>query len=83
MPQQLVLILRYIRYVLSSVLPFLNMLQAGTIVHETSHFTSCGGTDDYVYGQSECKDLAKDRPGEAVMNADSHEYFAENDPSED
>ncbi|KAG8794180.1 hypothetical protein FRC12_000279 [Ceratobasidium sp. 428] len=56
--------------------------KAGTIVHEQSHFTVNGGTADNVYGQSGCKDLAKSNPDKAVMNADSHEYFAENNPAQ-
>ncbi|KAL0951697.1 hypothetical protein HGRIS_008373 [Hohenbuehelia grisea] len=55
--------------------------RAGTIIHESSHFTKNGGTDDHVYGQTKCKDLAIRNPKQAVNNADSHEYFAENNPS--
>ncbi|PIL25448.1 hypothetical protein GSI_13338 [Ganoderma sinense ZZ0214-1] len=55
--------------------------QAGTLIHEASHFTANGGTDDYVYGQHGAGDLAASDPDEAVMNADSHEYFAENSPA--
>ena len=40
-----------------------------------------GGTDDIVYGQSSAKSLAKSSPSQAVQNADSHEYFAENNPA--
>lgn len=54
--------------------------KAGTLVHETSHFTANGGTNDYAYGQSAAKSLATSNPAQAVMNADSHEYFAENNP---
>jgi len=54
--------------------------QAGTIVHETSHFTVVAGTDDHVYGQPACRSLANSSPDLAVGNADSHEYFAENTP---
>ncbi|PFH48359.1 hypothetical protein AMATHDRAFT_49565 [Amanita thiersii Skay4041] len=54
--------------------------QAGTIIHESSHFTANGGTRDYVYGQANCRSLARTNPDRAVMNADSHEYFAENNP---
>ena len=54
--------------------------KAGTLVHETSHFTVLGGTDDYVYGQAGAKALAKSNSNKAVMNADNHEYFAENTP---
>jgi peptidyl-Lys metalloendopeptidase len=54
--------------------------QAGTIVHETSHFYVVASTNDHVYGQSGCQSLAKTDPGKAIANADSHEYFAENNP---
>lgn len=55
--------------------------KAGTIVHETSHFTVVAGTNDYAYGQSACKSLATSNPSRATNNADSHEYFSENTPS--
>jgi len=51
--------------------------KAGTLVHETSHFTVVAGTQDYAYGQTACKNLAISNPSQAVANADSHEYFAE------
>ena len=51
--------------------------KAGTLVHETSHFTVVAGTQDYAYGQSACRSLATSSPSQAVHNADSHEYFAE------
>lgn len=51
--------------------------QAGTLIHETSHFDIVAGTDDYVYGQSACKRLASKDPNRAVFNADNYEYFAE------
>jgi len=54
--------------------------KAGTLIHETSHFDVNGGTRDFVYGQSNCRSLATSSPGNAIMNADSHEYFAENTP---
>lgn len=56
--------------------------KAGTLVHESSHFTVNGGTQDYQYGQTAAKSLAKSNPAEAIMNADSHEYFAENNPAQ-
>lgn len=55
--------------------------KAGTLVHESSHFTVLAGTQDYVYGQSGAKSLAIGNPAHAVMNADNHEYFAENTPN--
>ncbi|KRB04427.1 M35 family metallo-endopeptidase [Lysobacter sp. Root690] len=56
--------------------------KAGTLIHETSHFTAVAGTDDHVYGQSGAKSLAISDPASALDNADSHEYFAENTPSQ-
>ena len=55
--------------------------RAGTLVHESSHFTVVAGTDDYAYGQTAAHNLALSNPAQAVMNADSHEYFAENNPT--
>ena len=48
---------------------------------QSSHFTANAGTQDYVYGQTSAKSLAKSNPSEAIENADNHEYFAENNPS--
>lgn len=55
--------------------------KAGTLIHEMSHFTVVADTDDWAYGQTSCKKLAK-RANKATDNADSHEYFAENTPSQ-
>ncbi len=57
--------------------------KAGTLIHEMSHFYVVAGTDDYVYGQSGAMQLAIDNADQAVMNADNHEYFAENNPAKD
>ena len=54
--------------------------RAGTLIHEMSHFDVVASTDDFVYGQTGAMDLAITDPDDAVMNADSHEYFAENTP---
>ncbi len=56
--------------------------RAGTIIHEMSHFNVVAGTDDIVYGQSGAKNLAISDPNQAIQNADSHEYFAENTPKQ-
>jgi peptidyl-Lys metalloendopeptidase len=56
--------------------------RAGTIIHELSHFTVVAGTNDYAYGQSAAKRLARTNPSRAVRNADNHEYFAENTPAQ-
>jgi peptidyl-Lys metalloendopeptidase len=55
--------------------------QAGTLIHEMSHFDVVAGTDDVVYGKTGAMNLASSDPNAAVTNADSHEYFAENTPS--
>ncbi|MBN1210319.1 MAG: peptidase M35 [Myxococcaceae bacterium] len=56
--------------------------KAGTLIHEMSHFTVVAATDDWAYGQSACKSLAKSSVTKARDNADSHEYFAENTPAQ-
>ncbi|MES2858594.1 MAG: M35 family metallo-endopeptidase [Pseudomonadota bacterium] len=56
--------------------------RAGTLVHEMSHFDVVANTDDVVYGQTGAKNLASTDPDGALRNADSHEYFAENTPSQ-
>lgn len=55
--------------------------RAGTLIHEISHFTVVAGTDDHVYGQVGAASLASTNPGQAVTNADNHEYFAEDTPT--
>ena len=54
--------------------------KAGTLIHEMSHFDVVAGTDDFAYGQDAARELADSNPNDAVRNADSHEYFAENTP---
>lgn len=54
--------------------------RAGTIVHELSHFYVVAATEDHAYGQQAASSLAASNPNNAVFNADSHEYFAENTP---
>ncbi|KAI1782550.1 peptidyl-Lys metalloendopeptidase [Ganoderma leucocontextum] len=49
--------------------------KAGTLVHEASHFTANGGTQDYAYGQADAQALAQNDP-------EHHEYFAENNPEQ-
>ena len=56
--------------------------KAGTIVHEMSHFNVVAATDDWAYGQTAAKNLARTNTTRAVDNADSHEYFAENTPAQ-
>jgi len=51
--------------------------QCGTLVHETTHFRTIGGTQDYEYGVTACQKLAKTNPTRAAANADSYEYYNE------
>lgn len=55
--------------------------KAGIIVHEASHFYAVAATNDFVYGEANCKSLARTAPAYALRNADSHEFFAENTPT--
>lgn len=55
---------------------------AGVLIHETSHFEMIGATNDYAYAKKDCQTLATFYPDYAVMNADSHRFFVENDPYE-
>ena len=56
--------------------------KGGTLVHEMMHFNVIAGTDDWAYGQSAAKSLAKSNPTKALDNSDNHEYFAENTPAQ-
>jgi peptidyl-Lys metalloendopeptidase len=55
--------------------------RAGTLIHETSHFNVVASTDDWAYGQTNAHSLAGSNPAHAIDNADSHEYFSENNPA--
>lgn len=54
--------------------------RAGTLTHEVSHFWNSGGTHDYIYGRSGCRELARTNPRKAANNADSQEYWLETLP---
>jgi len=49
--------------------------RAETLVHELSHFTDVASTQDFAYGQANCKNLARTNPANAVRNADNVCYF--------
>ena len=53
--------------------------KVGILTHELSHALS--HTDDKIYGQSACKNLAQTAPRLAVKNADNYEYFVESKES--
>ena len=56
--------------------------RAGTLIHEMTHFDVVANTNDWAYGQTAAKALAISDPAQALDNADSHEYFAENTPAQ-
>lgn len=56
--------------------------RGGTLIHEMSHFDVVASTNDWAYGQTAAKALAISNPAQALDNADSHEYFAENTPTQ-
>jgi uncharacterized Zn-binding protein involved in type VI secretion len=49
--------------------------KAGVIIHELSHFSDIGNTEDVIYGRKRCLGLAKAHPSFALCNAESFEYF--------
>jgi len=51
---------------------------AGTLIHEDSHYQVVCGTDDYAYGEAQCRALAQSFPDRASRNADNIGYFARN-----
>ncbi len=55
--------------------------RGGTLIHEMSHFNVVASTNDWAYGQTAAANLALTNPANALDNADSHEYFAENTPA--
>ena len=55
--------------------------QAGTLIQASSQFTANGGTVDYVHGQAGAESLAIGNAGQAILNAENYEYFAENSPA--
>ena len=52
------------------LIAFLTLFTFSTIIHEGTHFPQVLGTDDYTYGESSCKSLAKSNPTNAVYNAE-------------
>lgn len=54
-----------------------NGTRAGTLVHEITHFSVVASTDDICYSREDCTDMAIDAPLDALMNADSYQYFVE------
>lgn len=51
--------------------------RADTIIHEGTHFLQILGTQDIVYGEDQCKSLAKKDSSSASNNADNHAFFSD------
>jgi peptidyl-Lys metalloendopeptidase len=53
--------------------------QAGTILHELTHFESIRTSHDHIVNRYECIDAAQTKEGQAIIieNANSYEYLAE------
>ena len=49
----------------------------GTIIHEMSHFEIVANTDDICYGRTDCTRMALTEDYNAVINADTYQYFSE------
>jgi peptidyl-Lys metalloendopeptidase len=54
--------------------------QPGTLIHEMSHFNNVAATQDYGYGQANCKNMAATNPARAIANADNYCYFTDSCP---
>jgi peptidyl-Lys metalloendopeptidase len=51
--------------------------QPCTLVHEMSHFNNVAGTQDYQYGITNCQNLARNNPAQAVANADNYCFYTD------
>ena len=54
-----------------------NGTMEGTIIHEISHFEVVAGTEDFCYSRSDCGLMGPRTPEDAIANADTYQYFAE------
>lgn len=75
-PYKIYLCTNFFQVPLMPVLPDYNS-QAGTIIHETSHFTDAywNGTEDHVRGPTDVKALVISNRNLAVRTADAYKYF--------
>ncbi len=55
--------------------------QAGTLIHEMSHFTVTVGTSDHGYGEASALNIAVNNSTNALDNAENYLFFAENFPA--
>ena len=54
--------------------------KVGIVTHSASLFNAVAGTADLTSGKADAEALAVSNPNLAVTNADSYQYFTENDP---
>ncbi len=54
-----------------------NGSQAGTLIHELSHFLVVADTHDHCYSRTECSDMAERDARRARTNADNYQYYVE------
>jgi len=55
--------------------------QPGTLIHEMSHFNNVANTNDVTYGITNCENLAKNNPAQAVRNADNFCFYTDSCPT--
>jgi len=55
--------------------------QPGTLIHEMSHFSNVAATSDYAYGTTNCRNLARTNPANAIRNADNYCYYTDSCPT--
>jgi len=51
--------------------------QPGTLIHEMTHFNNVAGIGDVTYGVTNCKNLARTNPSQAVNNADNYCFYTD------
>jgi len=49
----------------------------GTLIHEMSHFNNVAGTKDVTYGITNCRNLARTNPAQAITNADNYCFYTD------
>jgi peptidyl-Lys metalloendopeptidase len=54
--------------------------QPGTLIHEMGHFNNVAGLNDVTYGITNCQNLARNNPGQAVNNADNYCFYTDSCP---
>jgi len=55
--------------------------QPGTLIHEMSHFNNVASTSDVTYGITNCENLARNNPNQAVRNADNFCFYTDSCPT--